>query len=81
MRHLTRDCAVIYITNTFYDSSMDLARPFCCHKMVSITYRGSTYEKSWETRLYTPVAGVLYGDTCWLRQSAATPDRYAAATS
>jgi len=38
---------------------------------VSITYRGSAYEQSWETCFIASVAGFLPGDAQCLRQSTA----------
>jgi hypothetical protein len=61
----------------FFDRLVNFARRFCCHKKVSITYRGSTYENSWETRFCT--AGTLRSDPRRLRQSAATPTAIATA--
>jgi len=40
-------------------------------KNVSITYRGSTDENSWETHIHTAVARTLRGDPRRLHQSAA----------
>ena len=51
----------------FCDRIGDFVRRFCCHKKVSITYRGSTYEKVREMRFCT--ARTLRSDPRWLRQS------------
>jgi len=63
----------------FCDRSVDFACRFCCHKKVSITYRGSTYENSWETRLYCTVARIQRGDVRGLLQPTATPGTAATA--
>jgi hypothetical protein len=55
----------IFLTGTW-----TLRASFVVTKNVSITYRGSTYENSWETRYLTLVAGILRGDPRRLRQSA-----------
>lgn len=62
----------------FCDRCVDFARRFCCHKNVSITYRGSTYENSWETRYLTFVAGIVRGDPRRLCQSAAPSSSHSA---
>jgi len=65
--------------NIFFDRIADFVRRFCCHKKVSINYRGSTYENSWETRFCT--AGTLRSDPWRLRQSAAPSTAIAAAAT
>ena len=50
-------------------------------KNVSITYRGSTDENSWETHSHTAVPRTLRSDSRRLCQSAATASRRSAATS
>lgn len=57
-----------------------MAVEFLCCGNVSITYRGSAYEKSWETHCSATVVGILYRDSGGLRQSATTPSRRTAAT-
>jgi len=47
---------------------------------MSITYRGSIYEKSWETHFYNTVVRTLDGDSGWLCESATATSRCAAST-
>jgi hypothetical protein len=42
---------------------------------MSITYRGSIYEKSWETHFYNTVVRTLHGDSGGLCESATATSR------
>jgi hypothetical protein len=64
---------------SFCTRSVNFPVVFCCHTKVYITYRGSTYEQSWDTRFITSGARALRSDPQWVCQSTtATPRRTAA---
>jgi hypothetical protein len=65
----------------FYSRFVDFPAMFCCHKIVYITYRGSSYEKSWETHFRATAACFLRGDSRWLCQSSATTTPCSAAAT
>jgi hypothetical protein len=88
---LTRWCKTVRFTGVGgrlgykeYESIFSVTGPrfaveFQCRGNVSITYRGSAYEQSWETHCCATGVCILYSDSRGVCQSATAPSRRTAA--